>query len=132
MEAVDARQNERVVRLGRVSGKITRHPEDKSRRGQVFEGTLTNISAMGVGIDTEADLSDTTLVSLVVEVEDLLEVLKYKLDGEVRWRTPPGTHSVHAVGILLVGTPRRHFRKWQDMVFAISNCSGARPQRAGT
>jgi len=117
MESADRRQDDRIVRLGRVSGKIKKHPDDRNRRGQEFEGTLTNISVMGVGMDTDADLPDTTLVSLVVEVENLDGILKYKLDGEVRWRTPPGTQGVHAVGILLAGKPRRQFRKWQDMVF---------------
>jgi hypothetical protein len=118
MSLADNRHNERMVRLGRVHGKITNHPEDKRRKGESFDATVTNVSALGLGIETEADLPDTTLLALVVELEDVEGSLKFKLDGEVRWRTPPGTQGLHKVGILLLGRPRRHFNRWQEMIFS--------------
>jgi hypothetical protein len=118
MSVTERRQNDRIIRLGKVEGKITRHPEDRQMKDKAFEGTVTDISALGIGLDTEADLPDTALVSMHVEINELGDIRKFKLDGEVRWRTPPGTIGLRRVGILLTGRPTRHFRKWQDMIFA--------------
>lgn len=114
----DSRKNERINLSGRVSGKMTKCEDNPERRGEVFEGTIVDVSAMGIGIMTETDLPDGTLVTMRVEMGEGRGSKRYRLKGEVRWRTPPGTQGARRVGILLTGRPRWHFFLWQNMAFA--------------
>ena len=118
MNTTESRQGKRMIRGGRVRGKILRQADQPERRGETFEGVVANISAMGLGLDTISSLPDATRVAMVVTLGDGTTRIRFKLRGEVRWRTPPGTEGVHRVGILLSGRPRRHCRRWEEMVFA--------------
>lgn len=117
MERSERRQSRRVFRGGRASGQITRYGPDGDGSDQTFEATVGNISVLGIGINTTAELPDETLVTLEIDLDEGERTRHYKLKGEARWRTPPGQQGLHHVGILLTCRPRLQWRRWRKMVF---------------
>ncbi len=108
----DDRKNMRLFMDGQISGKVVSSPQPtRSARGKRYTGKIIDVSATGMRVQLDLEVSPGTCLNIKVELKGIRR--PFKIVGDVIWSAP----ETFIVGIHLRDRPKGPMLRWEQVIF---------------